>query len=145
MKDRILGHVPVISRATPVAASAERGGVRLDFAEPGGASNSIVVDHIVAATGFRVDMERLEFLDRSVRSALRTVDGAPVLSAHFETSLAGLYVIGPSAAFSFGPVMRFVYGARFTTPRIFQHLLRKAAGSARGKGAPVASELAAVH
>ena len=39
------------------------------------------------------------------------VEGAPVLSRGYETSVPGLFVIGPASAQSFGPVARFVYGA----------------------------------
>jgi hypothetical protein len=46
----------------------------------------------------------------------------PILSSHFETSVRGLYFVGPAAANSFGPMFRFVYGARFTAARIVPHL-----------------------
>ena len=46
--------------------------------------------------------------------------GTPAVHADYQTSVPGLYVIGPAVAPSFGPVMRFVYGsahAARTAPR----------------------------
>jgi hypothetical protein len=50
-----------------------------------------------------------------------------VLSADFETSVPGLYVMGPAAAGSFGPLMRFMFGADFAVRRIDDRLARRAA------------------
>jgi hypothetical protein len=121
MKDRIQNRVPVLSGQTSVRATVVAGRVKLELQGAG-----FVADHVVAATGYRVDMSRLGFMDPALLSAIRTVGGAPVLSANFQTSLPGCYVIGPASAFSFGPVMRFVYGAGFTTPRIASHLISAA-------------------
>ena len=49
------------------------------------------------------------------------MSGLPILSRHFETSVPGLYVVGPASAFSFGPMFRFVLGARFTARRLARH------------------------
>ena len=46
------------------------------------------------------------------------------LSAQFESSVPGLYFVGPMAATSFGPVMRFAAGAGFTSRTIAAHLAR---------------------
>ena len=45
-----------------------------------------------------------------------------MLSADFESSLPGLFFAGPVAAASFGPVMRFAVGAKFTARRLSRHL-----------------------
>jgi hypothetical protein len=42
------------------------------------------------------------------------MDGYPVLDAGFQTSVKGLHFVGAPAAWSFGPLMRFVAGADFT-------------------------------
>ena len=85
------------------------------------------VDHVVAATGFRVDVARYEFLDRELVAALRLIDGYPVLGAGFESSIPGLHFLGAPAAASFGPIMRFVAGTRYAGPA----LARAVATSAR--------------
>jgi hypothetical protein len=68
---------------------------------------------VIAATGYKVDIDRLKFLNSEIRSQLKIVNGAPVLSARFESSIPGLYFAGIAAANSFGPVMRFAFGAGF--------------------------------
>lgn len=74
---------------------------------------------MLAATGYRVDVERLELLDPGLRRAVRrTADGAPRLTGGFESSVPGLYFTGLSAANSFGPLLRFVCGTDFAARRI---------------------------
>jgi thioredoxin reductase len=118
---------------------------RAGSAAAAGAPSSLVVDHVVAATGFRIDMSRLPFLDDGLLSGLRMDHGAPVLSRNFETSVPGLYVVGPAAAYSFGPVMRFVFGAGFAVPRVARHLIARAAGSGNVVNETKVRELAAVR
>jgi thioredoxin reductase len=69
------------------------------------------VDHVVFATGYKPDVSRLGFLDPQILGQIRRTITAPHLSRHYESSVQGLYFIGPSAAPSFGPVCRFVYGS----------------------------------
>ena len=46
-----------------------------------------------------------------VRPPGRTVAGTPVVGKDYQSSVPGLYFVGPAVAPTFGPVMRFVYGA----------------------------------
>ena len=73
---------------------------------------------MIAATGYKVDMERLSFLNPAIRAKLKCVNGTPVLSSSFESSVPGLYFVGIAAANSFGPVMRFAFGAGFAAKRL---------------------------
>ena len=54
-------------------------------------------------------------------------DWSPVLSRHFETSVPGLFVVGTAAANSFGPLLRFAYGAGFASRRLTRFLHRTTA------------------
>lgn len=83
---------------------------------------TMTVDHVIAATGYRIDLRRYDLLSDAIRQHVATWSDAPVLSRSFETSCKGLYIIGPAAAPSFGPVMRFVYGAAFTADRLSRAL-----------------------
>jgi hypothetical protein len=76
-----------------------------------GVRTTIVGDHLIAATGYRVDLRQLPFLNRDTLRQVRTIHGAPVLSRHFESSLPGLYFAGLASGLTFGPLMRFVAGA----------------------------------
>jgi len=79
-------------------------------------------DRVVLGTGFRVDVRRHATLPRELTTALECVDGYPVLTRSFESSVAGLYFIGAPAAATFGPLLRFVAGADFAAQRIARHL-----------------------
>jgi lysine/ornithine N-monooxygenase len=123
MKERF-GPVRVDVGQTIAAAemSGERVQLRLSCGD--GTLHDVQADHVIAATGYKVDLRRLTFLDRRIHDALRTVAHTPVLSTHFESSVPGLYFMGPVSAHSFGPVMRFAFGAKFTSPRLAGHLGR---------------------
>jgi len=71
-------------------------------------SARISADHVVAATGYRVDTQKLTFLGDRIQAGLGRVAGAPALSRNFESTVPGLYFVGTSAANSFGPMLRFV-------------------------------------
>jgi thioredoxin reductase len=83
-----------------------------------GATDQLVVDHVIAATGYRVQVGSLDFLNPTLQRAVATVRGYPVLSANFESSVRGLYFIGLAGAGAFGPMLRFVYGSRFAGQRV---------------------------
>jgi hypothetical protein len=50
-----------------------------------------------------------------------------VLSSAFESSIPGLYFVGLAAANSFGPVLRFAFGAGFAARRVTRALARSLA------------------
>ena len=81
-------------------------------------------DSVIAATGYRPDLRRLTFIGRSVRGGLRCVDHTPILDTQFQSSVPGLYFTGLAAANSFGPLLRFTYGAEFVARRLTDHLHR---------------------
>jgi hypothetical protein len=55
-------------------------------------------------------------------SSLRTVGGSAAVGRHYQSSIPGLYFIGPSVAPSMGPVMRFVFGAEHAATTVGRHL-----------------------
>ena len=81
-------------------------------------STSFVADHVILATGFRVDLDRLACLDPHLRMQIRTDGRVPVLNSRFETSVPGLYFAGMTTLPAFGPLYRFVAGAPATARRI---------------------------
>src|SRR5207247_4086527 len=95
---------------TPQRAEIEGGRVRLHVRGTDVAEREIITEHVIAATGYKVDLERLSFLNSELRSRIKAVNRTPVLSSAFESSIPGLYFVGIAAANSFGPVMRFALG-----------------------------------
>ena len=108
-----MNHVPLVLGYAPQRAEVQNGEVHLHVCGRDGSERELVADHIIAATGYKVDLKRLSFLSSQIRSQVRTVENTPVLASTCESSLAGLYFVGISAANSFGPVMRFAFGADF--------------------------------
>lgn len=117
-RDKVVGRVPLRLGNTPLRADFQDGMVRLCLGGADASSSQIKADHIIAATGYRVDIARLEFLSAQIRSALKSVNKTPVLSSSFESSIPGLYFVGIAAANSFGPVMRFACGAGFAAKHL---------------------------
>jgi Pyridine nucleotide-disulphide oxidoreductase len=87
-----------------------------------------VVDHVVLGTGYRVDITRYPFLSADLLKKLDIVHGYPRLDGGFESSLPGLHFLGAPAAWSFGPLMRFVAGTEFAS-----RALTRRCSSARGR------------
>ncbi len=92
------------------------------FAGDDGRQTELSVDHVIAATGYRIAISRWNFLKDDLRQQIRNIDDTPVLSTNFESSVKGLYIVGLASANSFGPLTRFAYGAKFTAKRLTRHL-----------------------
>jgi thioredoxin reductase len=121
LRSRVADAVPVRLGQKLVEAWDEADGVVIRLSGAGETSQ-LRVDHVIAGTGYRVDVDRLTFLSPELRSRLRLTAGAPTLSGRFESSVPGLYFIGLAAANTFGPAMRFVCGTSFAAPRLARHL-----------------------
>jgi thioredoxin reductase len=117
-KDKIIGRVPLLLGHALYRAELQNGSVHLLLQTPDGHEHEIVAEHIISATGYRVNTDRLEFLSPELQSRLKTIHNTPILSRNFESSVPGLYFTGIAAANSFGPMMRFVFGAKFSAGRI---------------------------
>jgi hypothetical protein len=88
------------------------------------------VDHVLLGTGYRVDLSKYGFLAPQLVEAIDCVNGYPRLSGGFETSVPGLHIVGAPAAWSFGPLMRFVAGSGFAG-RVLARRLEERPRSAR--------------
>jgi NADPH-dependent 2,4-dienoyl-CoA reductase/sulfur reductase-like enzyme len=103
-----LENVTLRIKSTILGAEADDEGLALTFDDGSG----VRVDHVLLATGYRVDLSRVPFLAPLARS-VRLVRGSPRLNRTFESSVPGLYFVGASATESFGPLMRFVVGTGY--------------------------------
>jgi thioredoxin reductase len=120
LKSRVAG--VTFSRGREIRSASLRGArVKVDLSD----GTSRTVEHVVAATGYRADLERLEFISPAIRSSLRRVNGFPILGDGLESSIPGLYFAGLAARYSFGPVMCFVVGSAHAGPAIARHVTGK--------------------
>ncbi|MDT0469856.1 FAD-dependent oxidoreductase [Streptomyces gibsoniae] len=122
LRDRFQSKVQVREVARVVGASAPDGSPVLTIRTHAGRTEELTADHVIAATGYRVDIAAMDFLGHELRTQLAVSRGTPRLGAGYVSSVPGLYFTGLPAASSYGPVMRFVCGTEFASPRLAKHL-----------------------
>ena len=124
IRDKLEANVPMLSGYELKGAQEAGERVTLRFVHRDGGELELDTDHVIAGTGYVVDLRRLPFLDDSLRSQIRQEGTSPALSGNFESSVPGLYFVGLASANSFGPLTRFAHGAGFTARRLSAHLRR---------------------
>jgi Pyridine nucleotide-disulphide oxidoreductase len=124
VKDEVMGKVPLSLGMHINGAEVRNDRVSLDLSDQSGGRRTLEADHVIAGTGYRVDLRRLTFIDSRIRAGIEAVEHTPILSSNFESSVPGLYFVGVTAANTFGPLLRFAFGARFAARRISRHLAR---------------------
>ena len=77
-----------------------------------------VYDHVLLATGYRIDIAKAGLLAPELLRRIVCTDGSPVLAAGFESSVPGLHFVGSSSVRSFGPLMRFIAGAGYAARQV---------------------------
>jgi thioredoxin reductase len=144
VRDKVVGKFPLHLGCKIQSASIEDGKVHLKIVEKDGSNSELIVDHVISATGYRISIARMGFLDEALRRLIHEVEDTPVLSRHFETSVPGLYMVGLASANSFGPLTRFACGAEFTAKHISKHVVAKSRASAssqpRGRSVGLATD-----
>jgi thioredoxin reductase/glutathione synthase/RimK-type ligase-like ATP-grasp enzyme len=121
LRDRVEGTVPMLVEHQLLGAEAEGDRVRLHLSNSEGHVTESA-DHVISGTGFRLDLNRLDYIAPSLRADLNLFGGAPVLNHHLESNVPGLFFTGALAAPSMGPLMRFVAGTHFVGPRVVHRL-----------------------
>jgi thioredoxin reductase len=126
VKDQLVGRVPFHLGLHLDQAKVEDGRVHLQLVSESGVARTLVTDHVIAATGYKVDLRRLTFLSPEMQAGIRSVEQTPILSSTFESSIPGLYFVGIASANSLGPLARFAFGAGFTARRLSKRLANSA-------------------
>ena len=118
VQPRVTG-IPVTLNVEITSAEEVDGRVRLRLSD----GSERTVDHVLAATGFQVDLAKYPFISEPLLRQVTVVNGGyPVLGNGFETSVPGLHVVGAPAAWSYGPLMRFVSGTWFASRTLAQRI-----------------------
>jgi FAD-dependent urate hydroxylase len=139
LQERARDRFPLLTSHT-IAHAVERGGKLVLAVQNPEKTVMSETDHVVAATGYRVDLDRIQYLSPGLRAKITTYQGVPILDRALQSSIAGLHFVGVTSAQSFGPVMRFVYGAKHAAAFLTAHLRkdvprRSAAADAAGNAA----------
>ncbi|MGW3127185.1 FAD-dependent oxidoreductase [Streptomyces sp. NPDC001123] len=122
LRARFEGKVQVREVSAVIGAETSDGAPVLTVRTHDGGTERLTADHVIAATGYRVDTAAMDFLGPGLRTGVAVTRGAPRLGAGYVSSVPGLYFTGLPAAASYGPVMRFVCGTEFASPRLARHL-----------------------
>ena len=124
LRPRVEGQFPTLTGYSVKWARMQDNGARLGLAGTDGTTREVAADHVIAATGYRTDLTRLSFLGDSMLPALRTVPGtgSSIVDRNYQTSVPGLYVMGPAVAPTMGPVMRFVFGSEHAATTVARQL-----------------------
>lgn len=83
---------------------------------------TITLDKIVLATGYKVDLARLPIMAGDLLKRIDTRNGFPVLDDHFETSVPGLFITSMPATQDFGPFFGFTISVRTSARLICERL-----------------------
>ncbi|MGW7076863.1 FAD-dependent oxidoreductase [Streptomyces sp. NPDC054866] len=124
LRERFEGKVETREVRRLISADIRDGSPVLRLETLGGRIRDLSADHVIAATGYRVDIAAMDFLGPALRARLAVSRGTPKLGPGYVSSIQGLYFTGLPAAASYGPVMRFVCGTEFASPRLAGHLGR---------------------
>ncbi|MFD9909536.1 FAD-dependent oxidoreductase [Streptomyces sp. NPDC059063] len=122
LRERFEGKVEAREVRRVVRTETREGRPVLTVETLGGRIRELTADHVIAATGYRVDLAALSFLEPGLRARMAVSRGTPKLGAGYASSIPGLYFTGMLAGSSYGPLMRFVCGTEYASPRLAQHL-----------------------
>jgi thioredoxin reductase len=125
LRERVEALMPVEYDTTVVEGRESGNRVSLRLRRRGDKKDhELLVDRVIAGTGYEVNVERIPFLAPELRRAITRHGSAPRLDASFQSSIPGLRFVGPASSMSFGPVFRFVAGAEYTARTIATELSR---------------------
>lgn len=122
LRSRVDGVVKLAPHTEVTTATERDGGLHLTLSD--GTTRDL--DHIFLGTGYAPDVNKLTFLDESLRKRIATNDGYTVLNEWFESSVPGLYFTGAIAGYNFGPICRFIAGTGSTARQIARRVAMSA-------------------
>jgi len=127
LRNRVIGKVTLREGQTVTKLNVVDGRVVATVSD----GARLTADHILLATGYTVDIDKLTMIHPSLRAEIATDRAIPVLSHWFESSVPGLYFIGLTSLRAFGPLYRFVAGCGAAARRVAKSVARQHAGRSR--------------
>ena len=87
--------------------------------------SALNVDHVIASTGFRIDLTRLPFMPEGLRARISTINRHLAVTRVGESSVPGLYFVRAPTAVSVGPSARFIAGTHNISAKLAQTMARR--------------------
>lgn len=115
-----LADVPIRMATQVQSAKPTNSHIRVDLTN----GDSLEADHLVYGTGYQVDITKYPFLPAELLNRVQQHNGYPLLRRGLESSLSGLHFVGAPAAWSFGPIMRFVSGGWYAAASVVRAVTR---------------------
>jgi hypothetical protein len=129
LRDRVEGVLDVLTGHHLRSAEPHGSGVLLQLEGP--KRTSITADHVIAGTGFRIDMSRLTFLSEEIQSGLVTRGNCPLVNRAGESTVPGLYFAGAPTMVNHGPGVRFISGTHQVAAQLARSVARRARKGAK--------------
>jgi FAD-dependent urate hydroxylase len=126
LRDRVEGVFEVLTGHSLTRAEPHGSGVRLHLDGP--EQSTIDVDHVMAGTGFHINVSTLSFLSEEIKSGIKTYANLPLVNRAGETSVRGLYFAGAPTMVSLGAGVRFISGTHNTAPQLARSVGRRLRG-----------------
>ena len=123
LRDRVEGVFDVLTGHQLRSAEPYGSGVRLRLDGP--QRSSVEADHVIAGTGFRIDLARLSFLSEEILAGLVTRANCPLVNRAGESTIPGLYFAGAPAMVSLGSGVRFISGTHRTSAQLAKSVARR--------------------
>ena len=124
LRDRVDGIIETFTSCHVRKADPAENGIRLFLDGP--KETVIDADHVMAGTGFRIDLARLAFLPPNLLLDIATFKDYPVVSRIGESSVPNLYFAGAPTAGNIGPSVRFIAGTHNVAQMLANSLARRA-------------------
>lgn len=114
LRDRIIGKVALHEGQPINTMKVVEDNVEVTLSN----GEELLVDHVILATGYRVNLQNLPMISDSLKAEIRTDMDIPILNHWFESSVPGMYFVGLSSVRGFGPLYRFVVGNKAAAQRV---------------------------
>lgn len=123
LRERVEGIVDVMTGHALKSAEAHGSGVRLHLDGP--KYSTLDADHVIAGTGFHVDVKGLPFMSEEIRKNLKTQVNFAKVDRAGESSVPGLYFAGVHTMTSLGPGARFIAGTHHMSAPTVKSVARR--------------------
>jgi thioredoxin reductase len=120
LRPRVEGRIRTTTNTRILSAIPQESGIRLALDD----GSTREADYLLLGTGYQPDLHRLSYLDPTLRDTVEQQQGLPIENEWLESSVPHLYFVGALAQQSFGPICRFVAGAKVAGEQIAHHVAR---------------------